>query len=301
MGRGRIGYSGGKNIMKRDLYYRELDVKDETTSQGVLFHWCRSGVSVLDVGCACGHLGKALHDHKNCRCWGIEYEPRHREIAAELGVYEEIVDTDLNHLTPESFAAWRGKFDTVIAGDVLEHLTGAQTALTKLKECLGAAGELLISLPNIAHASIKAGLLLDQFRYSTWGLLDRTHLHFYTAENVAELLSGAGVEIVEVRGTLIGINGFTDGAAFRLLEPAVLRHIFRDVHSYICQYVCRGVPSRLAPGELLRNNSRKLALSFADFPPELRQYAERTIREFAPESRSSGYTLAFRTFDDLVI
>jgi len=287
--------------MEQVLYYRKVDPRDVTTSQGILFHWCRNAVAVLDVGCGCGHMGKALHDHKHCRCSGIEYDRSNRKVAEKLGVYEEIADTDLNHLTPQSLAAWRGKFDTVIMGDVLEHLLDARAALVGIKECLNPKGELLISIPNISHASIKAGLMLDQFRYSDIGLLDRSHLHFFTAENVAELMSNAGLEIVEATGTVLSVKGFTDGAAFARLDPAIRQYIFRDLHSYLCQYICRCVPSPRTPKELFGGNLRKLDFRFEDFPPELREYAERMLAESSPRSDASGYSFTSRTFEALVI
>ena len=290
-----------KNSADQNLYSCEIDPNDDFSSQGILFHWCKNDAAVLDVGCACGYMGKALHHYKHCRCWGIEYEPRHRREAAALGVYEEIAATDLNAVTPESLAAWRGRFDCIVMGDVLEHLISAAPVLAAMKELLAPEGELLVSLPNISHASIKAGLLLDQFRYTPHGLLDQTHLHFFTAENTAKLMCDAGVEITEARGTMMGIAGFTDGAAFSRLEPAILRRIFADVHSYICQYVCRVVPSRQSPGALLTHNLRKLDFKFDDFPPELRQYAERTMRQFAVGRPSGSYRLTSRTFDEVVI
>ena len=276
--------------------------ENSNTTCWIMLNWIADHSVVLDVGCAGGYFGEALRRYKSCRCFGIEYDRERREEARALGVYEELTDDDLNYPDKCAFGKWKSKFDYIIIGDVLEHLADPLSVLSALKECVVPGGELLISLPNVAHASIKAGLMLNQFRYTEEGILDRTHLRFFTAENVAKFLSDAQLEIVDVKGTMLGIEGFTDGAAFDRLAPALLRHILQNVHSYICQYVCRTVPSQRTADELLRNNLQKLDLTFDSFPPVLRQYAGQMLQKFHCDGAASGgYRLVHRTFDDLVI
>ena len=276
--------------------------ENSNTTCWIMLDWIADHSAVLDVGCAGGYLGEALRRYKSCRCFGIEYDDERREEARARGVYEELSDDDLNHPAGCAFGKWKDKFDYIIIGDVLEHLMDPLSALSALKECIVPGGELLISLPNIAHASIKAGLMLNQFRYADEGFLDRTHLRFFTAENAAKFLSDAQLEIVDVKGTMMEIEGFSDGAAFDRLAPAILRHILRDVHSYICQYVCRTIPSQRTADELLRNNLRKMDLSFDSFPPVLRQYAGQMLQKYhCCGADPDGYRLVHHTFDNLVI
>ena len=274
----------------------------ENSTYGIMFKWIGRNSVVLDVGCARGYFGEALRKYRDSRCFGIEYDREMREEARARGVYEEIVDCDLNAATPETFAAWRGKFDRIIMGDVLEHLMSPLSAITALSSCLAPGGSFLVSLPNVAHASVKAELLLNRFRYTEQGLLDRTHLRFFTAESVANFMTDSALEIADAGATMMGIEGFSDGSAFGSLEPAVLRRILSNVHSYICQYVCRAVPSQLPAEELRRRNLGKLDLGFDDFPPVLRQYALEQLQKFhCLDCGTSDYRLTGKNFDDLVI
>ena len=273
-------------------YNCDINSMHMNSSYGIMLNWCRNNTVVLDVGCSRGYFGEALSKYKSCRCFGIEYDRERREEAKARGVYEELTADDLNTPDERTFAGWKNKFDYIILGDVLEHLLSPLSALSALKQCIARGGELLISLPNVAHASIKAGLLLNQFRYTEEGFLDRTHLHFFTAENVADLLSDAQLEIIEATGTVMGFKGFTDGEEFYSLPIPVLMNIFQNVHSFVYQYVCRTVPSSRLPDELRQNNRRKLDFDFEALPLA-RKHAEMLIRQLRDNLsvKASTYTM----------
>lgn len=78
------------------------------------------------------------------------------------------------------------KFDYIIFGDVLEHLKYPYSLLEKFKNYLSEKGKFIISLPNVAHACVKSNLLIDNFNYTKYGILDDTHLRFFTYKTIAK-------------------------------------------------------------------------------------------------------------------
>jgi methionine biosynthesis protein MetW len=156
------------------------------------------GIRVLDVGCASGYLGAALHHEKACRVWGIDVDPASVEAARARG-YEDVVQADLDAPDlPADLAAGLGlpdSFDAILAADVLEHLTRPLPLLARLTPLLRPGGTLVVSLPNIGHLTTRLGLLAGRFEYTETGILDRTHVRLYTFKTARALLAEAGFRV----------------------------------------------------------------------------------------------------------
>ncbi|MEO8430497.1 MAG: class I SAM-dependent methyltransferase [Acidobacteriota bacterium] len=151
------------------------------------------GLRLLDLGAAGGHLGRAVRD----RCAYLAgVEPDASLPASAREGYDE-----WRAVGAEEAGAWDAPFDVVLCADVLEHLATPETLLVRIHDWLKPGGVLLVSLPNIANVSIRAALLLGHFRYTERGILDRTHLSFYTLASAAHLLEGAGFRIHSVEPT----------------------------------------------------------------------------------------------------
>jgi len=148
------------------------------------------GLSVLDVGFGAGHLARRIR--ARCRYLaGIELDPdAAREGAAFFD--DPLVDDVVSGLA----GPWRELFDVVVAGDILEHLPEPGLALTLLRPLLRHEGLLLVSLPNVANVTVRLGLLLGRFPLSDRGILDRTHLRFFTRKTGRELLQQNGFEVL---------------------------------------------------------------------------------------------------------
>jgi 2-polyprenyl-3-methyl-5-hydroxy-6-metoxy-1,4-benzoquinol methylase len=152
-----------------------------------------AGLRLLDLGAAGGHLGRAVRD----RCAflaGVEPDPG---LAASCGAaYDDWRRTDAL-----SAGAWDRPFDAIVCADVLEHLPRPDELLAQIREWLRAGGTLFVSLPNVANLTVRLALLLGRFPYADRGILDRTHLRFYTRRSARDLIEGAGFHVRSIEAT----------------------------------------------------------------------------------------------------
>jgi 2-polyprenyl-3-methyl-5-hydroxy-6-metoxy-1,4-benzoquinol methylase len=148
------------------------------------------GDRVLELGCNSGFISRHLKD-KNCRVTGIEIDPAAAQIARSW--CDRVLTCDINQ--PEWIASLEGPFDTIICGDVLEHLVNPSMVLKSLGSLLTPGGKIVISLPNVAHWTVRFGLLLGNFNYQPMGILDATHLHFYTLKSAHRLIADSGYRV----------------------------------------------------------------------------------------------------------
>lgn len=108
-----------------------------------------------------------------------------------------MVVADLDREIPQL----EGRFDAIVYGDVLEHLADPLGALTVLNRRLEPGGMVVISIPNVAHLWIRLSLLLGRFEYADRGILDRTHLRFFTEKTLRRLLADAELRVDHLEST----------------------------------------------------------------------------------------------------
>jgi SAM-dependent methyltransferase len=154
---------------------------------------------ILDVGCGGGALGAALKaERPGCEVVGLEGFP---EAAARARTrLDDVLCLDLDSL--DALPPEAGKFDALVFGDVLEHLRDPVRLLRTLLPALADGGVLVLSIPNVKHWTVLYPLLVkDRWTYEDAGLLDRTHVRFFTGATIAELLSDLGLDLVH-----LGVN-----------------------------------------------------------------------------------------------
>ncbi|AOZ88904.1 SAM-dependent methyltransferase [Bacillus xiamenensis] len=148
--------------------------------------------SILDIGCGTGQLGKVLKQQGRA-IYGIEAF----EDAAKQA--EQTLDHVLCGNIEQMALPYRDEqFDCMIFGDVLEHLLDPWAALKKVKPFLKKEGVILASIPNIGHISTVLELLAGKFSYTDEGLMDQTHLRFFTLHEIHALFHSAGFHIREL-------------------------------------------------------------------------------------------------------
>lgn len=142
-----------------------------------LIDTARAPTHALDIGCGTGALLAELsRRHPGCRTVGLE---RHADAARRArAVAHDVVEADV--LDP-ALDLPAGHFDLVVLSHVLEHFAEPQAVLERVRGWLAPGGSVLVALPNVRHLSVVVPLLCRaDFRYAPAGILDRTHLRFYT-------------------------------------------------------------------------------------------------------------------------
>jgi SAM-dependent methyltransferase len=196
---------------------------------------------VLEIGCGDGTTMRWLRgirqiDHAS----GIELVP---EIAREASsAFDEITVGNIESMAL-NFAA--NSFDLIIALDVLEHMVDPWRIVRLCGDLLKPGGVMIASLPNIAHYSVSFALMLrGRWDYESEGLLDRTHLRFFVAQTVTDLLTSSGLVAERVERNVIPphfINRIPDrfgGRLMRWYAVKLLKHL-RPAHLFTYRYLIR--------------------------------------------------------------
>lgn len=154
-----------------------------------------NGKNILSLGCGSAALEEKLEKECGCKVTGLDYDKNAIDSAKKRinsAFSFDLEKNDLNNVLKNN------KFDVVILADILEHLRNPEKVLAELEEVLSGDGMIIISIPNIANWSVRLKLLFGKFDYASHGLLDRTHLKFYTLKNAKSLITNNGYIINEI-------------------------------------------------------------------------------------------------------
>lgn len=180
-------------------YVRQFDTAS-ADSLAQLSEWVPAGSTVLELGPAEGYFTRHLNETRQCAIDAVEID---REMAEKARPWcRRLIVGDLESMAlAEVFPAHA--YDAIILADVLEHLRFPERLLPQLASLLKPGGACLISVPNIAYGGLIAELLEGRFDYRGEGLLDRTHLRFFTRDSLAALLDGTGWHAREWRPVML--------------------------------------------------------------------------------------------------
>jgi 2-polyprenyl-3-methyl-5-hydroxy-6-metoxy-1,4-benzoquinol methylase len=187
----------------------------------------RDNLNILDVGCGSGALGAFLIANQNCKVHGFEINSNIIDIAKNnlTSVVEGNIETDP---IPFEFKS----FDYIVLGDVLEHLINPIPTLEKLKKYLSKDGILLVTTPNVKHWSVTYNLIFkDDWQYKDWGILDYTHLRFFTKKSLTNMLMSNNITDFQIEWIIQkpSKSHIINKAFFNLFEGFLASHVFLKI------------------------------------------------------------------------
>ena len=212
---------------------------DPWSSHSVIFQWLenfQSGIKVLDIGTATGILGK--------RCLGLGFylkgiEPVKEWAEEAKPFYNEFLCSKVS----EASNGFLAKQDVVVFADVLEHTANPEELLRRIVKLQKPTTQFIISIPNVAHIWIRLNLLFGKFNYTNYGILDQTHLRFFTKSTFLQLVKSSGLRLIELKYTPVPLSRlnlfFQENPAGRLFQKffALLANFFPGLFAY--QFVAR--------------------------------------------------------------
>jgi 2-polyprenyl-3-methyl-5-hydroxy-6-metoxy-1,4-benzoquinol methylase len=170
--------------------------RDRYSSHSVILSYLPegSGKRLLDVGAAQGDMAELL-SARRYEVTAVEGDPGLAQIARCK--CKKVIIADLDQPIPD----WGGPFDVIVYGDVLEHLKDPLMVLRAINRQLKPDGVAVISVPNSAHAWVRLQMCFGHFEYAERGILDKTHLRFFTLSSFRRLLRETGLEVLRLKTT----------------------------------------------------------------------------------------------------
>ena len=156
----------------------------------------KNASKILEVGCGEGLFGGQLKQKLHAEVWGVELDNNAAALAQKK--LDKVLVGDISQLIsrlPEAY------FDCVVFNDVLEHLVDPFSVLLQIKPKLNADGVVVCSVPNVRYISVLKQLLVKkQWKYEGEGVLDKTHLRFFTQKSLIDTFNSLGYEILKIEG-----------------------------------------------------------------------------------------------------
>lgn len=235
------------------IYESNVDPLRPNDAHGISLQLVGRDKRVLELGAASGHVTKALKILGN-EVTAIERDGRFED--ALSAVADRVHITDLDWLDLRTILDGE-TFDVILAGDVLEHCSRPDLVLLQCHHLLRPDGYVVISLPNVAHADVRLALLTGRFEYRPTGLLDQTHLRFFTRDTIEKFAAECGFAIESCFGSTAPLGSTEFGPPDSSIPREAIEFVQRDRDSNVYQYVARmfpvakpQVPIDSKPGEL---------------------------------------------------
>jgi 2-polyprenyl-3-methyl-5-hydroxy-6-metoxy-1,4-benzoquinol methylase len=254
-------------------YDTGVDLSNMNSSHALMVELAGHDKRVLDVGASTGYLARVLTE-RGCRVTGIEIDPGSARQAEEH--CDRVISGDVERLDLDQELG-EESFDVIVFGDVLEHLEDPSRALKRFKPFLNPGGHVVASIPNIAHGSVRLALLQGKFQYRSLGLLDDTHLRFFTRESVQRLFGDADFLITELRRTIRDVFDTEIEVDRDDVPEEALRLVYRDPEALAYQFVLTA--RRSGEETMLTENVRLLSDQLAERDREIYEI-NRRLRNF---------------------
>lgn len=222
----------------QSIYESNVDPLRPNDAHGISLQLVGQNKRVLELGAASGHVTKALKSMNNS-VTAVERDGRFDSTLSTVA--DSVLITDLDWLDLREKLSGQ-KFDVVLAGDVLEHCRQPELVLLQLHDLLADGGYVVISLPNIAHADVRLALLTGKFEYRPVGLLDQTHIRFFTRDTITSFLHQNDFEVAEVFGSTAPLGTTEFGAPSPRIPREAIDFVQQDRDSQVYQYIVKAIP-----------------------------------------------------------
>ncbi|ART81763.1 hypothetical protein CBP31_03275 [Oceanisphaera profunda] len=236
-------------------YLTKIDLTNKNNSHTLAYNLVSkasagNSLRILEVGCSSGYLGAALKEAGH-HVFGVE--PNHKAAQAAA----EVLDNIFEGFVEDFFIAFPSlKFDVVIYGDVLEHLTDPGSILDLTRNHLTPTGVIIASVPNVAHLCVRAMLLEGRWDYTDLGIMDRTHLRFFTKKTLIELFTNSAYKVTDIKSTILSPENFEEmfdvGIDNEIIS--ILQSFINNSNSLDFQYVCIVTPVETSAEAKLLND-----------------------------------------------
>ena len=261
-----------------DITYLSREQLDSNNSLTKILAFVGSNKRVIDFGCATGYLAKLLAE-QDCKTVGVEINPEAAKAAEQFCEQVTVADLDYEDVVD---IVGEQKFDVAVFGDVLEHLKDPWRVLKAAAGVLSPEGYVVASIPNVAHGAVRLALLAGHFDYEELGLLDNTHLRFFTHDSLGHLFESSGYCIEsEDRTTLpvFGDSPLTPALERLQVSDELVETIAKDEFSDCLQFVVRAYPYSTSYGHIalqkkcceLQRSSKKAQTELQQTQAELQQ------------------------------
>jgi len=247
-------------------YKGSIDFSIENNSHSIAFRFLTEASEgrvcrILEAGCASGYFGNALRAFGH-EVWGVETDNQAAAVAKEsldnvfVGTIEKFLETKDR---PSAF-------DFVTFGDVLEHIADPETILRQTRELLGPQGCVIASIPNVAHLAVRSMLLEGRFEYSKLGIMDETHLRFFTRDSILELFAHAGFTVERIAKTVLPVSA--TGIPVQPASTAAATEFCNDDEADVFQFVILARPTSIdKPIEIPVNFPARTGKRILALPP----------------------------------
>jgi glycosyltransferase involved in cell wall biosynthesis/2-polyprenyl-3-methyl-5-hydroxy-6-metoxy-1,4-benzoquinol methylase len=214
-----------------------LDLETDN-SNSIILRWIKPQRTVLEFGPAHGRMTKFLKENLQCSVTIIELDPESGTEAAKYADRALIGEVEGNIESDHWLQKLQGcTFDYIIFADVLEHLHNPAEILARATGLLSATGSVIISVPNIAHNSILIELWKNRFEYRSTGLLDKTHLRFFSKTGLTKLVHQAGLQVCNERNARNVVENTEFNHSLADMPPEVARAMAKrdcaDVYHFV--------------------------------------------------------------------
>lgn len=265
-----------RSLKPRKNYPKHVELMvappDPNTSYAHMLEMIGERKKVLDVGCAGGDFARLLVQHE-CDVVGVDINPVAAEEARKHCT--RVVVADLDEASLPDLLEGR-EFDAIVFGDVLEHLHEPARTLDEARGLLSERGYVVASIPNISHGAIRLALLSGHFDYQELGILDDSHLRFFTSKTVDELFLTAGFRIETVERVTLPL--FSESDLVPVLDPRdfderAIAEIKADPDSETLQFIVKAFP--LTNDQRLRTISKRFLAANTELASTKQQIAHR--------------------------